>query len=164
MKRSFSGPALALFLLVILSAVTAAAQSAPVSNPWVLLGPEGGDARSLASDPNNSNHIFLGTSAGELYVSSDGGAQWSRFAHLGAGNDYVLDNIAVDPADSKLIYVAAWSVESVGGDLFRTRDGGRTWEALPGMHGKSIRAFSIAPSDSKTLVAGTLEGDRKSVV
>src|SRR5207248_9258806 len=37
-------------------------------------------------------------------------------------------------------------------------DGGNTWEALPGMHGKSVRAMAIFPSDSKVLVAGALDG------
>jgi photosystem II stability/assembly factor-like uncharacterized protein len=142
-----------LFLLCIL----AVAQS-PSRAGWVLLGPEGGDARSLAYDPRDPARLFLGTSAGELYLSTDNGARWARFAHLGAGNDYVLDNIAIDPRDSKTLYVAAWSVESVSGDLFRSRDGGRTWEALPGMRGKSIRAMSLAPSDPNTIVVGALDG------
>jgi hypothetical protein len=28
---------------------------------WKVLGPDGGDARSLAYDPRNLDHIFLGT-------------------------------------------------------------------------------------------------------
>jgi photosystem II stability/assembly factor-like uncharacterized protein len=55
--------------------------------------------------------------------------------------------------------VAAWSVENQqAGDLFRSRDGGKTWQALPGMRGKSIRAFSLAPSDSSVMIAGALDG------
>src|ERR1051325_153414 len=129
MNRSLSiGSVLVLALLS--SALLA---QVPARAGWVLLGPEGGDARSLAYDPRDPSRLFLGTSAGELYLSTDSGAQWSRFAHLGDANDYVLDNIAVDPRDSNTIYVAAWSVETTGGDLFRSRDGGRTWQALPGM-------------------------------
>jgi len=136
----------------------APAQTSPHANRWVLLGPEGGDARSLAYDPHDPSRVFLGTSAGELYLTSDGGANWTRFAHLGAGNHYVLDNIVVDPSDSNVIYVAGWSIENNGGDLFRSPDGGRTWQALPGLHGKSIRAFALAPSDARVLVAGALDG------
>ncbi len=133
-------------------------QSAAQSSSWVMLGPDGGDARSLAGDPHDPSRIFLGTSAGELYLSTNGGAQWTRLAHLGGGSDYVLDHISVDPRNSNLIYVAAWSVENNGGDLYRSRDAGKTWDALPGTHGKSIRAFAIAPSDPDTLVAGALDG------
>ncbi len=126
---------------------------------WTVLGPDGGDVRSLAYDPHNPDHVFLGTNTGTMFLSSDGGHNWSRFAHLGSGDDYVLDHIAIDPQNSNKIYVAAWSVENQqAGDLFRSHDGGKNWEALPAMHGKSIRAMAIAASDSKVLVAGALDG------
>ncbi len=127
------------------------------SAQWVPLGPDGGDVRSLSYDPHNPDRIFLGTSAGQLFVSNDKGASWSRFAHLGEGNDYVLDNTEIEPA-SGTMYVAAWSVERESGDLFRSTDGGRSWQTLPGMHGKSIRALALAPSDPKVLVTGALDG------
>src|SRR5437899_12106111 len=57
------------------------------------------------------------------------------------------------------MFVSAWSVANQqAGDLFRTRDGGKTWEALPGIRGKSIRAMAVSASDSKVLVAGALDG------
>ena len=124
-----------------------------------MLGPEGGDVRSLAYDPRNPNHIFLGTSTGALFSSSDSGHNWSRFAHLGSDDDYVLDHIVIDPQNSDTIYVAAWSRENqMAGDLFRSHNGGKSWEALPGMRGKSVRTLALAEYDSKTLVAGTVDG------
>ncbi len=130
--------------------------SAFAQQPWILLGPFGGSVRSLAHDPRNPDHIFLGTSAGQLYRSSDGGQSWTRWAQFGDG-DHVLDNILVDPRHAEIIYVAAWRLEG-GGDLFRSRDGGTSWEAVPALQGKSIRALALAPSDSRLLVAGALEG------
>src|SRR5208337_1790670 len=56
-------------------------------------------------------------------------------------------------------YVSAWS--SAGqqiGEIFRTRDGGRNWDTLPAMHGKSIRAMAMYKGDSRVLVAGALDG------
>lgn len=131
-----------------------------VAAQWIPLGPDGGDARSFAYDPKNPDRIYLGTSSGQLYISQDSGKSWLRHSHLGSGNDYVLDNIEVDPTDSQTIFVAAWSVEEQvkAGDLFRSRDGGRTWQALASMHGKSIRAMSIAPSDHRIIIAGALDG------
>jgi photosystem II stability/assembly factor-like uncharacterized protein len=125
---------------------------------WQVLGPDGGDARSLAYDSHNPDHMLLGTSTGELFVSNDAGHSWSRFARLG-GDDYVLDHIALDPQDSKRVYVSAWSASGQQiGDIFRTRDGGKNWEALPAMHGKSIRAMALFHGNSKVLVAGALDG------
>lgn len=128
------------------------------SGTWQVLGPDGGDARSLAYDSHNPDHMLLGTSTGQLFVSNDAGHSWSRFARLG-GDDYVLDHIAIDPQDSKRVYVSAWSLSSQQvGDIFRTRDGGKNWETLPAMHGKSIRAMAVFHANSKVLVAGALDG------
>ena len=127
---------------------------------WTPLGPEGGDVRSLSYDPHNPERIFLGTSSGQLFVSNDGGASWSRFAHLGSGDDYVLDHVIVDPRDSNTIFVSAWSVEDQrqAGDVFITHDGGRSWQSAPAMHGKSVRALAMSASNPNTLVAGALDG------
>ncbi len=71
-----------------------------------------------------------------------------------------LDHVIISSTDSNVIYAAAWNVQSPhnDGDLFRSRDGGKTWETLSGMHGKSIRALALAPSDARILVAGALDG------
>jgi photosystem II stability/assembly factor-like uncharacterized protein len=143
-----------LFLVLALCCASAA-----WAGQWTALGPDGGDVRSLAYDPQNADHIFLGTSTGTLFSSTDGGHNWARFAHLGSGDDYVIDHLAIDPQSSNKMYAAAWSVENQqAGDLFRSNDGGTTWETTPAMHGKSIRAMAIAASDSKMLFAGALDG------
>ena len=126
---------------------------------WPILGPDGGDVRSLSYDPHNPDHLLLGTGTGTIFSSKNDGRTWTRFAHLGQGDDYVLDHIVFNPQNPKIVYVGAWSVENQqSGDLFRSQDGGKTWQALPGMEGKSIRALAISASDSKVLVAGALDG------
>jgi len=125
---------------------------------WTSLGPDGGDVRSLNFDPKNPDRIYLGTSTGTLFLSNDGGHNWTRLAHLG-GDDNVLDHITIDPQNPKHIYVSAWSVENQqAGDVYRSHDGGNNWEALAGIHGKSVRAMAMSASDSKVLVVGALDG------
>ncbi len=138
---------------VVLLSVTAFASD------WRLIGPEGGDVRSLAYDPANPSRILLGTSAGQMFVSQDGGASWSLFVHFGGGDDYVLDHIIFNPQHSSTIYVAGWSLYNADeGDVFRSDDGGHTWRSLSGVHGKSVRALAMAPSDPNILVVGALDG------
>jgi photosystem II stability/assembly factor-like uncharacterized protein len=144
----------------LLTFLTLACASAVAgSHQWNVLGPDGGDVRSLAYDPHDPNKVFLGTSTGVIFVSDDNGHNWTRFAKLGVGDDYVLDHIAFDPKHDKTMFVSAWSVQDQNaGDVFRTKNGGKEWEILGPMHGKSVRAMAIAPSDDKVIVAGALDG------
>ena len=133
--------------------------SAAWAGQWTAVGPDGGDVRSLAYDPQNPDHLFLGTSTGTIFSSTDGGHNWTRLAHLGSGDDYVIDHLAFDPQNSNKMFAAAWSVENQQvGDMFRSQDGGKTWETIPAMHNKSIRSMAVAASDAKIMVAGTIDG------
>lgn len=145
---------LSILLLLTLPSAWAAGQV------WQPLGPEGGTVRSLAFDPRNPDRIFLGTSAGRIYLSTDNGANWSRFAHLGTSAEMVLDHIIIDPINDRNIYVGAWNAQlpDSDGEIFRSKDGGKTWDIMADMHGESVRALAMAPSDPRVLVAGTLDG------
>ncbi|MGH9528413.1 MAG: WD40/YVTN/BNR-like repeat-containing protein [Terriglobales bacterium] len=150
--------------LLILLVATLLCGTALWASQWAVLGPDGGDARSLSYDPHNPDRIFLGNSTGTLFISEDAGHSWARFAHLGDGDDYVLDHVVISSQDSNTMFVAAWSVQDQrAGDVFRSMDGGKTWQTLPAMHGKSVRAFAISASDPQTLVAGALDGVFRSV-
>jgi len=150
-------PALGRLFSSVLLFALAISTFAAAQRPWIPVGPNGGDARSLAQDPKHPDRIYAGTSAGELYVSNDFARSWERFARIGKGNDFVLDNLAIDPHDGTL-YVAAWTLNQEGGALYRSRDHGHTWQSMKGMEGKSIRAMSLAPSDPKTIIVGALDG------
>src|ERR1035438_4210448 len=101
-KRNFLRTGLLLLAVSLLSTALLA------SGPWQVLGPDGGDARSLAYDAHDPDHILLGTSTGQMFASTDSGRTWSRLARLG-GDEYVLDHIAIDPQNSDRIFVSAWS-------------------------------------------------------
>jgi photosystem II stability/assembly factor-like uncharacterized protein len=125
---------------------------------WFPFGPNGGDARAFAADPSEHGHLYLGTVNGWLYESHDGGESWKRLARMENRTDLALDNIVVDPADVKHLLVGAWIIGQTGGGLFESHDAGHTWTSDADMKGQSIRALAVAPSDSRILVAGTLQG------
>ena len=84
----FTGKRNVLRTLLLLLAVTFLSTALLASGPWQVLGPDGGDARSLAYDAHNPDHILLGTSTGQMFASNDAGATWSRLARLG-GDEYL---------------------------------------------------------------------------
>src|SRR5450631_2674314 len=130
MKRLiFTSAVMVLGLALLATAGAAAGQS----SDWSLIGPDGGNVRSLAYDPSDPNRMILGTSAGQLFESQDAGKSWSPLAHLGAGDDLVIDHIVFDPTNTKTIFAAGWGLyHDDEGDVFRSDDGGTTWRALPG--------------------------------
>ena len=141
---------LILFLLVL--------PSLHAQSSWTVVGPDGGDARSIAAVPGESNHLFLGTTNSWIYESLDEGASWHRLAKLDKTDDLVVDHILVDPRDSSLVYAAAWKLNRPDGGLWISHDRGKSWKPSPGLQGQSIRAFAQASSDVRILVAGTLQG------
>jgi photosystem II stability/assembly factor-like uncharacterized protein len=132
--------------------------SACADAQWRSLGPYGGNARALAYNPSYPDHILLGSGAGTLFESLDGGRQWRPFAHLGVGDELMLESVAFDRANSSTIYVAGWSVSGSGGAFFVTRDGGRSWSEPEALKGKSVQALAQSESDPRILIAGTLDG------
>lgn len=144
--------------VICLALCVAVALPGYANERWTTLGPDGGDVRSFAYDPENPDVIYMGSMAGKLFISMDGAQSWSRLAQLGTSRDYVIQRILFDPSNRNTIYVAAWSLDNRSGDLFRSKDGGKNWTALSGMHGQAVRALAIAPTNSRILVTGTLDG------
>jgi photosystem II stability/assembly factor-like uncharacterized protein len=125
---------------------------------WRPVGPAGGDARAFAAVPGETNHLYMGTTNSWIYESMDRGATWHRLSKLDASDELILDHIIVDPVNPAIVYVAAWTVDRPDGGLWVSHDGARSWRAIEGLRGQSIRAFTQAPSNHRMLLAGTLEG------
>ena len=141
---------------VSLLAVSAPGMSAAT---WIPVGPEGGDARAFAVDPRDHRHVYLGTAAGWLYQTHDGGAHWERMDRIGNRDDLVIDHVVVDPADPRHLVVGAWALsDHPDGGIYESHDAGLTWTANPDMAKQSVRALRAAPSNPRLLVAGSLEG------
>jgi len=125
---------------------------------WSPIGPMGGDARAFAAVPGEPQHLYLGAINSWIYESVDGGASWRRLSKLDSADDLVVDHIIVDAANPAAVYAAAWKLDQPGGGLWVSNDKGRSWSAVEGLRGQSIRALAQAPSNPKILIAGTLEG------
>ncbi|MHB8063007.1 MAG: dockerin type I domain-containing protein [Ruminiclostridium sp.] len=103
----------------------------------------------LAVDPNKNNILYLGTRCGNgLWKSTDYGATWAKVTSFPNPGTYVYDPnydyskdiigivwVAFDTKSSttgtvtKNIYVG---VADKNNSIYRSTDGGETWEAVPG--------------------------------
>ncbi len=145
------------FLAGALSLTLMASLPALASGPWPAVGPYGGDARSLAAEPGNPRHLYLGTTSSWIYESTNGGSSWQRLAKLGSGDDLIVDNVFVDAADPKTLVAGVWQVDERGGGIYISHDGGAHWVEDKTMAGESVRSLTQAPSNPKVYVAGTVK-------
>lgn len=151
------------------------ARSAGGINQWQSLGPGniGGRTRSILFNPIDPDIMYAAGVAGGIFKSVDGGAGW-------AATDDMMMNLAVstlvmDPTDPDVIY--AGTGEGFGGGspfvrglgIFKTTDGGATWNQLAGtVNVVPAEAFYyvnkivISPNDSNRLYAATRTGVWKS--
>jgi len=94
----------------------------------------------ITLDPNDPLVVWVGTGENNsqrsvaygdgVYKSIDGGRTWK---HMGLEESEHIGMIAIDPRDSRVVYVAAQGpLWRAGGDrgLFKTIDGGETWQCV----------------------------------
>lgn len=108
---------------------------------------------SIAVDPSNSNTLWIVANA-VVFKSNDRGQTWLRI-RLDPSNP-LAGLVAIDPLDPSTVYVSL-----TNRDLWRTRDGGRTWEAI-GNPGVSTLELLIDPVNPATLYAAGYGGIAKS--
>jgi photosystem II stability/assembly factor-like uncharacterized protein len=126
------------------------------SNDWRPTGPQGGDVRALVVDPTDPDRFYFGTLDGQIYTSADGGKQWHLLYNFGKPRMFV-DNIIVDPRNSKVLYVGAHRHNQPGG-FFRSTDGGATWRESADLKNEALHSLAQSDSDPDTLIAGTFTG------
>ena len=128
---------------------------------------------AIALDPKNSKNVWVGTgepwvrnsvSIGDgIYKSTDGGETWNK---SGLPNSERISQIIVSPKSSDTVYAAVpgalWS-DSPDRGLYKTTDGGKTWNLILKGSNLSTGASTIAmdPTNPNILFAGLWDFRRK---
>jgi len=138
------------------SARSDAADPANYSNDWRPTGPPGGDVRGMVVDPSNPDRFYFGTLDGQLYTSADAGKRWELLYNFGKPRLFV-DQIIVDPRNSRVLYVGGHRHNEPGG-FYKSTDGGLTWRDHPQFRNEAIHSLAQSESNPDTLMAGTYNG------
>ncbi|MGA2811937.1 MAG: YCF48-related protein [Candidatus Acidiferrum sp.] len=139
-----------------LTVVVAAAAPAPAQT-WRQVGPAGGTVITLEADPHDVKKLYLGTSDGHVFASSDEGGHWQLLSRIGTGQDDVVTHILVDSRDSNRLYASTWTLYSGGGGVYLSTDAGRTW-TIAGLPHETVRALAQSPTHPEVFLAGSLTG------
>ncbi len=148
-------------------------KSTDAGKTWTHLGlRDGQQIPALAVDPRDPNKIFaavLGHPYGPsdergIYLSKDGGQTWQKV--ISKNENTGGSDVEIDPSNPDTVYASMWEVREgpwedgnefngPGGGLFKSTDGGSTWQRLTkGLPEDLSQIYvAIAPSDSRRLYA-----------
>ena len=148
-------------------------KSADAGRTWKHMGlPETGRIARILVHPANPEIVFvcaLGRTTGPqqergVFRTTDGGQTWQQT--LSVNPDTGCSGISIDPNDPNLLLAGTWEVVmhtwamfsgGPGSGVYRSRDGGATWERLksPGLPKSPVGKIdvAIAPSNGKRMFA-----------
>jgi len=149
------------------TATPARAQTPPVSAddfaPMTArsIGPAGmsGRVSAVAVDPVDPTVMYVGAATGGVWRSRDGGISWhpvfddQRVLGIGA--------VAVAPSNPDVVWVGTGegnprNSAGVGNGIYRSLDGGDSWEHLGLEHSERIHRVVIHPRDPLTVYVGAM--------
>lgn len=161
--------ALALAALALPS--TAASQRAPATAPrssvdtsalarltFRSIGPANmmGRSTDVEGVPGNANVVYVGTAAGGLWKTTNGGTTWSPLFEKQP--TLSIGDLALEPGNPDVIYVGTGEANarnsvSFGRGMYKSTDGGRSWRFIGLGDTRHIARVMVSPADTRTVFA-----------
>jgi len=138
----------------------AAAQSSSPDLAWRLLGPfRGGWSEMVVGAPSEPDTFYFGASGGGVWRTRNAGRTWNSV--FDQGPTAPIGAVAVAPSDPKIIYIGSGQPEprydvSSGSGVFKSVDGGDTWQALGLADTRHIGRIWIDPADANTVLVAAV--------
>lgn len=137
------------------------AKQADTQGEWLIEGPSniGGRINTIAVHPTNENIIYAGSARGGIHKTTNGGTTWSPifdeqpYLSIGA--------ITISPHDPNTIYVGTGDVNissffSIGNGVYKSTNGGSTWQHL-GLDSLGIISnIIVSPSNPNTIYVAAM--------
>ena len=114
-----------------------------------------GRITSIAIDPNNENHMIVGSPTGGVWKTTDGSTTWTALTdNLSNINVYAL---AIHPTNSNIYF---WGSNS--GVIFKSTDAGATWDLLADTGSGTVNKILIDSTNTSKMFCSTTSGIYKS--
>ncbi len=133
-------------------ALRAASKRGAALGAWQFAGPSnvGGRVVDVAFDPANPRVVYAAAATGGVFQSTDTGNTWRPIF-----DDQAVLNIgdlAVDPTDPQVLYVGTGEANGgqnnfLGGGLYKSSDGGDTWQFVGLENTDAIARILVDPSN-----------------
>ncbi len=146
--------------LVLVSAAAAAVPPESFSAlSWRSLGPLRAGWATAAEGIPGTETFYIGTADGGVWKTSDAGRIWEPLFQNEAAA--AVGAMALAPGDRSVIYVGTgqvttrWDITQ-GSGVFRSADGGRTWEARGLADSRHIGRLLVDPRNPNVVLAAAL--------
>ena len=127
---------------------------------WRLIGPfRGGRTVAAVGVPGQPDVFYMGVNNGGVWKTDDAGRTWRPLFDAQATQS--IGALAVAPSDPRVIYAGSGEGLqrpdlSVGDGIYKSTDGGETWEHLGLRDGQQIPALLVDPHDPNRVFAAVL--------
>lgn len=132
-----------------------------ISGSWTAQGPGniGGRFNCVVVHPDDEMTVMAGAAAGGIFKTTDNGFSWypvaDEFAYLAVGC------ITYDPVDPNIVYAGTGDpnisgLPHVGNGVYKSVDGGETWEHKGLTDQRIISRIVVNPLDNSEIYAGAM--------
>ena len=138
-----------------------------ISGEWEIMGPVSAENTTASHTPgmgrisaididvNDANHIIVGGQTGGVWKTTDAGLNWTPLSDNMPSMD--VFSLAMDANNSSTYY---WG--STDGVIFKSTNGGSTWNLHATVGSRPINRIAIDPSNSNKLYCSSSSGIYKS--
>ena len=148
--------------------------AAPATGTWTNIGPtradvikngstslnqvDSGRPQTIVVDPNNASVIYVATSGGGVWKTTNGGTSWTPITDsLGSLS---CGYLAMDPANSSVLYLGLGDpFDGTGIGIVKSTDGGATWGPVTTLGAsRTIQFVMVHPTNSNIVMVSTNTG------
>src|SRR4029077_4145423 len=149
-------------LLFVASYAPAQAQQTDIIHglKWRMIGPfRGGRTVGATGVPGQPNVFYIGVNNGGVWKNTDSGRTWQPiFDDQPTGS---IGALSIAPSNPEIIYVGSGEGLrrpdlSTGDGIYKSTDGGRTWQHLGLRDGQQIATILVDPHDPNRVLVAVL--------